>query len=231
MKFQPDEVYHLAANVDSASSGCHDTNATGTLNIVNSCVQYKIKRLVFTSSAAVYRNGSYGDLHPIGLYGATKLYGENLIWAAVNKVGIDNLNINICRLFNVYGPRQKSGLIANVIRAILNNDPIVVYGDGSQHRDYVYVKDVVNELVRSDAPSVRNVGTGTSFSVLDMIQIIGDLLRVRYPVIKSLPPRDTDIQDSCSDVRIPITRTMESSLIETIEYYRAAADAVQRTKS
>jgi len=178
----------------------HDVNVTMALQTMNYCVANGIRRLVFASSAAVY--GVIGDVKaderllcfPSSPYGATKMCVENYLHAYQRTYGLEGVML---RYFNVYGPRQAtsdySGVITLFVNRILRREPVTVYGDGNQTRDFVNVKDIVQAnmlAVEADAAvdGVFNVASGSSTSILKLLEILksaahaGDIEQTFAPV-------------------------------------------------
>ena len=190
-----DVVFHLAALTsvqDSIENPLEtaDINVTGTINILNSCVLNKVKRLVFSSSAAVY------DLK--SPYGASKLSAENFCTAFYNSYGLETV---ILRYFNVYGPGAKQGVIKNFLDNLSQNKELLIYGDGSQTRDFVYVKDVVKANILAMNSDIRSIGksfdigSGISTSINYLVKVIKKVTG-KTPEFKVMPARKGEITDS-----------------------------------
>lgn len=165
-------------------------NITATQRLLEAIKNKGVKKLIYGSSSTVY--GENGELpmselinpKPISLYGATKLAGENLCHYYGYSYGID---IDILRFFTAYGPHQRPDMaFHNFIKSILTNKDITVYGDGSQKRDFIYVKDiceVILKIIENDVKEekgiqseILNIGGGISLTVNDSIQIIEEIL-------------------------------------------------------
>ncbi|HXW02229.1 MAG TPA: NAD-dependent epimerase/dehydratase family protein, partial [Candidatus Nitrosotenuis sp.] len=150
-----DVVFHEAAIASvprsvSEPMVVHDVNVNMSLELMNFCLRKDIKKFVFASSAAVYgvlQTKASEDLvcKPFSPYGASKLCVENYLNAYYQTYGLENVNL---RYFNVYGPRQKlndySGVITVFINTLLRRQTPTIHGDGSQVRDFVFIKDIVN---------------------------------------------------------------------------------------
>ncbi len=175
-------IFHLAAVVSVLRSIAepemtHQVNTTGSLNIMEAARQTGA-RVIFSSSAAVYGNSEDVPLReittpsPMSPYGAQKLLGEHYLASYYASHRVESVSL---RYFNVYGTRQDpaspySGVISIFAGKAKDNNPIVIYGDGSQTRDFVYVQDVVRaNLAALHAPDVQsevvNVATGQGTSV------------------------------------------------------------------
>lgn len=184
-----DVVFHLAAHTSIQGygrdlyEGCM-TNIMGTISLLSYCEGQSVKKLIFASSAAVYGEGVPGSKNeednlpaPISPYGISKLSSEQFICDVCSKLGID---YQILRLFNVFGPGQRSGAYAGVInefiKAVLVDRPPVIWGDGEQVRDFVYVGDVVNALILAmdTEPSGQaiNIGTGHPVTINSLARLV-----------------------------------------------------------
>jgi UDP-glucose 4-epimerase len=206
-------IAHLAALIDVAESVekprlYFDVNVYGTLSLLEAARRVKV--FVFASSAAVY-----GDplklpitedhpLRPLSPYGATKVAGEALVHAYAAMRGFRPV---ILRLFNVYGPKQSrayAGVVTEFVRRVLRGEPPVIYGDGTQSRDFVYVDDVVEYFARAlrmeSVIGVYNIGSGKAVSVLELAELVARALG--KPELKPVhaPPRPGDIKHSVADI-------------------------------
>lgn len=176
---KPDIVYHLAAQINVRKSindpiDDAENNILGLLNVLQESVKHKVKKIIFSSSGgAIYKDNSEilktenSEIGPASPYGISKLCGENYINFYKNIYGLDN---TILRFSNVYGPRQNSkgeaGVISIFIDNALQNKDCVIYGDGNQTRDYIYVDDVINSLILSlNVSGTFNVSTGVETTV------------------------------------------------------------------
>ncbi len=183
-----DIVNHHAAQIDVRKSVENpvydrDVNVIGLLNLLQNSIKYKIKKFINISSGGVI----YGDdaelpiketakKNPLSPYGISKLSGENYMYI-YNK--LHNLKYTTLRYSNVYGkyqdPKGEAGVIAIFSNLMLDKKQPVMYGDGKQTRDYVYVKDVVNAnllaMEKGDYEAF-NIGTGTETSVIELFNIM-----------------------------------------------------------
>ncbi|MBN2406714.1 MAG: NAD-dependent epimerase/dehydratase family protein [Elusimicrobia bacterium] len=195
-----DYVFHLAAlwllQCYEYPASAFEVNIRGTFNVMQACVKNKVKKLVYSSSASVYGDAveiPMTEDHPYNnrtFYGATKISGEHMLRAFSERYGLDYVGL---RYMNVYGPRQdyRGAYIAvmmKILDRIEENLPPVVYGDGSQSYDFVYVEDVARANIcamKSDATdSFYNVGTGLKTSVKELahllLELTGSKLEVEY---------------------------------------------------
>jgi nucleoside-diphosphate-sugar epimerase len=210
-------VAHLAAVVSVPRSwddpvGSDAVTDGGSVNVVRLAVEAGVPRVVLASSCAVYGDAAplpvaeTAPTRPLSPYAAAKLGAEHACAAAA---GAGQLTALCCRFFNVYGPRQDpgssySGVISRFLAALAAGETPTVFGDGRQTRDFVYVDDVVDALVRGlerplSGVSVVNVGSGTRTSVLALLGLLeglgGEALEVRFE-----GPRPGEIRDSEADV-------------------------------
>jgi len=211
-----DLVVHLAAEIDVQESikfpeRIHHVNVTGTVNLLRSCVEQKVRNVVAASSAAVFGNpkdlplSENSQTIPISPYGASKLAIEHYMQAFSNSY---DLNCMTLRFFNVYGKGQ-SGPYASVItkfmEKIADNKPLVIFGDGSNTRDFVSVYDVVqsiqNAITKIDGKkgNAYNIGSGKYTTIEDlaklMISISGKPLSIEHK-----QPKKGDIQHSQTSI-------------------------------
>jgi UDP-glucose 4-epimerase len=208
-------IFHLAAWVDVTSSFEHPgenamINYLGTFNVLDYALKHDIRKVVFASSAAVY--GDTTDLpvreeypkRPLSPYGLNKLSSEMLLDVYNHQWDLECASL---RFFNVYGPRQDpsnpySGVISKFMEKARSREPLLVYGDGKQTRDFIYVEDVARALLmtaRSDATGQMNLGTGRETSILDLCETIDELSGTELGRVL-LPPRKGEIVRSCADI-------------------------------
>jgi UDP-glucose 4-epimerase len=212
-----DTVFHLAAIRSVARSVedpvlAHSVNATGALILLEESARRRVRRFVVTSTSAVYgsavarRQREDGRLEPISPYGAAKLVAEHYARCYLLQRG---LAYTAVRIFNVYGPRQNpetkySLVVPGVLSRILAGKAPVIDGTGRQTRDFVYIGDVVDALLRAAASpravgQVYNLGSGRATSVRD---IVSGLLRITRSPLKPAygPRRPGDPDRTCADV-------------------------------
>ena len=183
-------------------------NIKGTERLLAESLRAGVGRVVFASSAAVYGEqeklpiSEDAVLHPLSLYGETKLEGERLCQEYFKR----GLQTVCLRYFNVYGPRQNpayAGVILKFLRCLKEGGRPVIYGDGSQTRDFIHVSDVVRATVlalqKDCAGEAINVGTGVPTSVSQLLQTICELAGKRMRP-RRLPPRANEIKHSQADV-------------------------------
>lgn len=184
-KERPDIVIHQAAQVSVSYSMKNpgfdaEENIKVTVNLLEACVKYGVKKFIFASSAAVYGAPEYlpiGEDHPVdplSFYGLSKRNAETYIQMFSNTFG---LNYTILRYSNVYGMRQntkgEAGVVALFIDQALRGEALSVFGDGLQTRDFIFVKDVAKANVAACYYGDRktlNISQGTKTSILELIE-------------------------------------------------------------
>ncbi len=237
-------IFHLAAEVSVPRTvedplGTAMINEMGTLFVFESARKNRLKRVVFSSSCAVYGEGVIGSKlesmtpEPLSPYAVQKLTGEFYARLYNDLYGLETVCL---RYFNVYGPRQDpsspySGVIAIfMIKAILEQQP-VIYGDGNQYRDFIFVNDVVksNLLAASRdkaAGEVFNIGSGSCIRINQLWDIIcqqsGRKIEPEYE-----PPRAGDIFKSIADISHAKSQlgfepdcSFEKGIRITLDWYR-----------
>jgi UDP-glucose 4-epimerase len=217
--FQPESVFHLAAQIDVRKSMADPgfdarLNVVGTLNVLEAAARADAGRLVFTSTGgAIYGEGEGREdelpfaegarCEPFSVYGQSKLAAEGYLDLYRRGRGLSTAAL---RLGNVYGPRQDPALEAGVVAIFCDlardgGNP-TVFGTGAQTRDYIYVGDVVSALLAargSDAPGPLNVGTGTETSVLDLAAAVGRMAGRDDFEPAFEPPRDGEVERTYLD--------------------------------
>jgi UDP-glucose 4-epimerase len=245
--FQPESVFHLAAQIDVRRSMADPgfdarLNVVGTVNVLEAAVRAGTGRLIFTSTGgAIYGEG--GDrpdelpfaetsrCEPFSVYGQSKLAAEGYVDLYSRTRGLSG---GIVRLGNIYGPRQdpatEAGVVAIFCSEAGEGGRPTVFGTGEQTRDYVYVADVVDALLAmegGDETGPINVGTGVETSVLELAERVGASFgRDDFDPV-SAPARSGEIERTYLDTETAAERlgwrakrTIEDGLRETL-----AADA------
>lgn len=237
-----DFIFHLAAMASVPLSvdrplECNDINLNATVELLNSAVKNNVKKIVFSSSSAVYGQNSNMPLKenepsmPMSPYAASKASSELYLKAFHECYG---LNYTVLRYFNVFGPRQDknsqyAAVIPNFIGALLKGECAVIYGDGEQTRDFVYVGDVVKANIlacKSCYNGVVNVASGEKITINKLYEIIADALGSDLEP-KYCPERQGDIKHSLADVSrlVEINFELDSSdferhLVETVKWFK-----------
>jgi UDP-glucose 4-epimerase len=237
-----DYVFHLAAMISVPESmlspiECNEINTTGTLIVLEEAARAKVEKLVFSSSAAIYGDNPVTPKmetmipEPKSPYAITKLDGE---YYCKMFTAEGRLPTACLRYFNVFGPRQnpQSAYAAAVpifIERALKNKPIVIYGDGEQTRDFIYVKDIAAANVfmgtQSRANGVFNVGCGQKITVNLLASEICRLAGSQS-VIQHGPERLGDVKHSLaateklSTAGFTAPEDFENHLRSTIEFFQ-----------
>lgn len=234
-----DYVFHQAAQPGVRGSFGEFFNVYVTNNIIATqklleAVKGRgIKRLVYASSSSVYGNTPAlpakedGILMPYSPYGVTKMAAEKLVKVYNDNFGVPCVSL---RYFTVYGPGQRPDMAFHkFIKAILENKPIIIYGDGKQTRDFTYVSDIVNaNILALNAPegAVFNAGGGTRIGLLDVVNMIGKLTGMEVK-IEFNSSQKGDVRDTWSDIGNAQAKlgykpnvTLERGLLQEIEYIR-----------
>lgn len=210
-----DVVIHLAAKSDVVESIIHpedtiNVNVNGTINVLKCCVQNKIKKIIFASSAAVYGNCNELPITersktvPLSPYGTSKLVAESQIRKFASEFEFDAICL---RIFNVYGKGQNdqyAGVISKFLKNISEDKPLVIYGDGDQTRDFVSVYDVVKSFecaISSDHNDTYNIASGKSTSINELAEMIILVSGKKLGVIHK-EQKKGEIKNSVADVTL-----------------------------
>jgi len=185
-----DCVYHLAARVSVPESQLFPrdynlVNVGGTVTLMEAIRDTKVRRVVLASSGAVYGEQDSlpykesAEVHPRSPYAVSKLAAEYYVRTIGAQCGVEAVCL---RVFNAYGPGQRvppfhPPVVPNFLKHALTNGSIVLHGDGSQTRDYVFVDDVVNAMVTSATASavdqqIINIGSGVETSVRELARLV-----------------------------------------------------------
>lgn len=241
IKEKPSYVLHQAAQISVQSSMADPfqdamVNIMGSLNLLNLCVKYKVNKLVFASTAAVYGQPLYlpiDEQHatkPISFYGLSKLTTEMYIQLYSQLFG---LNYCILRYGNVFGPRQdakgEAGVISIFIDRFLRNKELEIYGDGSQTRDFIYVKDVAAgcfQAMQYGENEILNLSSQTQTSIAELAQIIYQTSNIEKKPVH-LPPKMGDIPHSClmnkqakRKLKWELAHSFKEGINETLDYFK-----------
>lgn len=209
-------VLHLAAQVSVPASvadplGSSRQNIQGFLNVLDGARRAKVARFVYASSAAVYGVpvrlplDEASPVAPLSPYGLEKSINDQYAALYRELYGLSTLGL---RYFNVYGPRQDpaspyAGVISRFADAMANGEPLRVFGDGGQTRDFIFVGDVARLNLRalaSPATGVCNVATGHSVTLLELIDALAKCAACT-PQIRHEPTASGDIRHSAASPR------------------------------
>jgi len=241
-----DAVVHLAAQAGVRYSLSHphayvDANVAGFLNLLEALRAHPVRHCVYASTSSVYGANvkqpfAVGDRvdHPVSLYAATKRANELMAYVYARQFG---LVLTGLRFFTVYGPWGRPDMAAfKFTRAILAGEPIEVYNFGDMRRDFTYIDDVVDAVVRvlDRAPAsedgvphrLLNVGNSRPEPLLRFIEVLADAIG-KKPQMRLLPLQPGDVKETSADIE-PMRReygweprtTIESGLPEFVRWYR-----------
>jgi len=211
-----DIVYHEAAFTSVPQSvkmpeNCNDVNVNGVLNVLNAARRMDVEKIIYASSSSVYGDTptlpKREDMRrlPISPYGVAKLACEAYMQVYHQVYGLKTTSL---RYFNVFGPRQKdstySGIIAIWLGKIIRNEDLIIFGDGTNSRDFTYVKDVIqaNLLAAKNDVSgeIFNIGAGSPINLTDLANLILKITNKENLKIIYNEPRVGDIIHSYADI-------------------------------
>lgn len=212
-------VFHLAA-IGSVPRSIeipavyHEVNIGGTLKVLEAARRHGVRRVVYAASSSAYGNTAILPKvesmrsDPLSPYACTKLAGEHLMRAWSQCYGLEAVSL---RYFNIFGPRQRhdspyAAVIPMFAERIRSGLPTVVFGDGTQTRDFTFVANAVYaNLLAGSAPrplrgEMVNIACGTRFSLLQLISTMSEIIG-RPAVPEFRPARNGDVRDSEADIR------------------------------
>jgi UDP-glucose 4-epimerase len=188
-----DAVFHIAGQVSLIRSFTDPvidlrTNVMGTVNVLQLCLKHRVPRLLYASSMTVY-----GDTDalptpeetpccPVSYYGITKYAGERYVHTTACRPDLDfDFRVTSFRMYNVYGPRQAlnnpyQGVLGIFLGNLLRGEPLTIFGDGQQSRDFIYIDDIVDAWVgaldnRASHGQVFNLGSGRQTSINELADL------------------------------------------------------------
>ncbi len=212
-----DCVYHLAAKVSVPESQLFPrdynlVNVGGTVTLMEAIRDAKVRRVVLASSGAVYGEQDSipykesAEVHPRSPYAVSKLAAEYYVRTLGAQCGVEAVCL---RIFNAYGPGQRvppfhPPVVPNFLKHALTNGSIVLHGDGSQTRDYVFVDDVVNAMVTSAMASavdqqIINIGSGVETSVRELARLVVSAVGTKPEEIYN-PHKSGGSDRMCADI-------------------------------
>lgn len=212
-EFKPNTIVHLAAKAGVRPSikdpaSYFDVNVSGTLNLLEAMKRNSICRMLFASSSSVYGNNKKVPFaesdnvdFPVSPYAASKKAGELLCHTYHH---LFNMDVFCLRFFTVYGPRQRCDLAINKFtKAILNGEPITLFGDGTTSRDYTHIKDIVQGIEKALAYlkgfNIFNLGESHAVSLSELVSLLerntGENAQINY-----LPLQDGDVFQTFADI-------------------------------
>ena len=184
-------IINLLGQITPNESDYVDLNIIGGINLLHSCIEKKIKKIILISSINVYGenldNASKENdpLKPKTTYGLVKMITEQLYEYFSKTYG---LNITILRLAGVYGPNKNNGFLFQIIKSTQDNSIVpICYNHGQQQRDMIYVDDVIHCILNTinyhhDGFEIFNVSSGKRYSVKDLISIIEEITKTKISV-------------------------------------------------
>ena len=226
-------VFHLAADPSVPRSvedprTCYDVNVTGTLTLLQAARDAGCRRVVFASSCAVYGDDPVLPKHetltpwPGSPYASSKLAGEELCQVFARVYGLETVSL---RFFNVYGPRQDprgpyASVISRFVEALRRGETPTIFGDGEQTRDFVFVGDVVQAILRAASASnasgeIYNVASGRTVTLNQLLAILAGLLG-REPVATFASERAGDVRHSAADISL-VRKALEFEPVVSLE--------------
>jgi len=238
-----DVVYHLVSNVVPASSGVDvyheiESNVGVTAKLLDACVRCNVKKVVFVSSGGTVYGREVAcpiketaDTNPITSYGIQKLAIEKLLYFYNYKFGLD---YRVIRLANPYGNYQRPngvlGVIVNFVYKALKKEPITIYGDGSVIRDYIYIDDAIEAILKIVAfegnDKIFNLGSGVGISIKEVLEILEKILDEKLNVTY-MPSRAFDVPVNYLDMsryekEVGATNfiSLEDGINKTIDYIK-----------
>ncbi len=208
-----DVVIHLAARAGVRPSLLqpelyYDVNVMGTLRLLEMMHKHDVSRLLFASSSSVYGNNrkmpfSETDSvdNPISPYAASKKAGELLCHTYHHLYGFD---IHCMRFFTVYGPRQRPEMaIHEFVKKITTEKPIVLYGDGTSLRDYTYISDILDGIMKSidtlEGYEIFNLGESRTIALSELVATIENVV-AKKAIIQRQPMQPGDVQVTFADI-------------------------------
>ena len=235
-----DAVVHLAADtrvMDSIENPAHnfDNNVLGAFNLLELCRESGVRRVVAASTGGAILGDVEPPVHeemapqPTSPYGASKLMLEGYLSAYSSSYGVSGCAL---RFSNIYGSRSfhKGSVVAHFFKQILAGDPLVVYGDGSQTRDYLYAGDLVEGIwaaLASDAEGAFQLGTGRPTTLNQLLDVMGTVtgldLEVDYRDFRAGEVRDTwcQIDKARESFGFDPSTSLEDGLRSTWEWFEA----------
>lgn len=240
-----DAIVHFAAETHVArsifdNSRFFETDVIGTQIMINAALEHKkLERFIHISTSEVYGTAEQEPmseehpLKPTSPYAAAKCGADRLVYSYTQTY--PKLPALIIRPFNNYGPRQHlEKMIARFITGMLKDQPIRVYGDGENGRDWLYVEDTCDGIERALTGDIKilkgqiiNLGTGRCLSVIEIARMIADLMGKSQSLIHQTPARPGEVKRHIADtqraaelLKFQAATRFEEGIVKTIEWYR-----------
>ncbi|MFQ5753069.1 MAG: GDP-mannose 4,6-dehydratase, partial [bacterium] len=185
-----------------------EVNVQGTTNLLELSKDFKVEKFIFGSSSSVYGENKNVPFHeddnvdhPISPYAATKKSGELICYTYYH---LYNLPVTCLRFFTVYGPRQRPDMaIYKFTKCIYNQEIITMFGDGNSRRDYTFITDIVDGIIKAiehcQGYHIYNLGESKTIKLKKLIALIANCLG-KEPVIKQLPVQPGDVPITYADI-------------------------------
>ncbi|MCG8649385.1 MAG: SDR family oxidoreductase [Pirellulales bacterium] len=244
-----DYVFHLAAMASVPRSmrepdRCHAWCTSSTVELLQAAAANGVRRFVLASTSAAYGDSSFVSKResdptaPLSPYAASKLAAESYCQAFFRGFDLETV---VLRYFNVFGPRQDpqseySAVIPRFVSMILSGERPIIYGDGQQSRDFIYVSDVAKaNLLAATVPGAAggtfNIGRGQRTTLLELLNSLQDILGQEIEPIHQAA-RVGDVRDSLADISVARQRlqfepevAVSEGLRLSVDYYRSVAEA------
>ncbi|KPJ65532.1 UDP-glucose 4-epimerase [candidate division WOR-1 bacterium DG_54_3] len=242
---KPDFLCHHAAQIDVRKSAHNpifdaEVNIIGSLNLFDSCVKHKVKKIIFASTGgAIYGEQSYfpadenHPAYPLSPYGVAKLTMEKYLHFYKETYGIEFVSL---RYANVYGPRQnplgEAGVVAIFTERLLGNKKAVINGDGKQTRDFVFVEDAVESNVlalKYPKSDIFNIGTGIETDINCIFRILKEKTASKQKEIHGATKSGEQARSvlECSKAKRLLKwkpkYDLEEGIAKTVKYYKVGA--------
>ncbi len=241
-----DGCFHLAAKPTVSIDiedwfRFHKTNLEGSLNVFKAAIEAGNIPVVYASSCGVYGNSKQLPLtedqviQPLSSYGCDKLSTELNAGFLAHDYQLPSIGL---RFFNVYGPYQRpsspySGVITLFITQLLEAKPLIIFGDGQQTRDFIFVDDVVDNLMvamtlKKPGAHVVNICTESSITINTLADRISSIMDIKC-IKNHKPARSADVMDSCGSQKkmksfgFKVSHDLNQGLMETINYFKTIA--------
>jgi nucleoside-diphosphate-sugar epimerase len=218
----------------------HRANVTATLNLLESCRSHGVKRLVYAASSSVYGDTAVlpkreeMPANPLSPYALQKFIGERYARMYSELFGLESVSL---RYFNVFGPSQDpqseySAVIPRFIDRLLNHEPLTIFGDGKQSRDFTYIDNVIEAnllaITSKDAVGkVCNIGCGSRVSLNQLVALLEQITGYKA-IVEYQPARVGDVRDSQADIGLAKSVlnyspaiSVEEGLRQTVNWFRA----------
>jgi len=247
IKDDVDYIFHLAAmasvplSVDNPIK-CNDINVNSTIKLLDFAVKNNVKKIIFSSSAAIYGKNTNMPLKeteplmPLSPYGASKATCELYLKSFYESYGLEYTAL---RYFNVFGPKQDensqyAAVIPKFISSLVQNKQPIIYGDGEQTRDFIYVSNIVKANIQScEIPynGCLNVASGKRISINELYEIIRTELDSDLEPIYN-PPRVDEIKHSLADIsnlnklNFKLNENFDEEIKTTIEWFKNEKETI-----